>query len=96
MLDDLQTWWGPEAAEPQELICHNWNGERWSGGGFTSFVSPGAWTTYGPTWQRPHGRVVWAGTEASSRWPGYCEGALLAGVAAAESVCALLGGESRR
>jgi len=96
VLDDLQTWWGPEAAEPQELICHNWNGERWSGGGFTSFVSPGAWTTYGPTWQRPHGRVVWAGTEASSRWPGYCEGALLAGVAAAESVCALLGGESRR
>jgi L-amino acid dehydrogenase len=34
---------------------------------------------------------VWAGTEAASRWPGYFEGAIEAGLAAAEQVQALLG-----
>jgi monoamine oxidase len=95
VLSDLEAWWGPQAGHPQELICHNWNEESWSTGAFTSFVSPGAWTTYGPIWQSPHGRVFWAGTEASSRWPGYCEGALEAGLAAADQVQQLLGRGSR-
>jgi len=34
---------------------------------------------------------VWAGTEAASRWPGYFEGAIEAGLAAAEQVQTLLG-----
>ena len=90
VLADLQAWWGPEAAEPLELVLHNWNAEPWSGGAFTSFLTPGAWTSYGQIWQQPHQRVVWAGTEAASRWPGYFEGALEAGLAAAEQVERLL------
>jgi monoamine oxidase len=35
--------------------------------------------------------VVWAGTEAASRWPGYFEGAIEAGLAAAGRVRGLLG-----
>jgi monoamine oxidase len=70
---------------------HNWNGESWSGGAFTSYLAPGAWTTYGPVWQQAHGRVVWAGTEAGCRWPGYLEGAIEAGLAAADQVRELLG-----
>lgn len=91
VLSDLATWWGARAAEPEELVLHNWNGESWSTGAFTSFLTPGTWTTYGETWQQPHGRVVWAGTEASRRWPGYFEGAIDAGLAAAEQVRGLLG-----
>ncbi|MFM7674642.1 MAG: flavin monoamine oxidase family protein [Synechococcus sp.] len=91
VLDDLVRYWGPAAAEPLELVLHNWNEEAWSGGAFTSFLRPGTWTRYGEGWQDPHGRVVWAGTEASSRWPGYFEGAIEAGVAAADQVLALLG-----
>ena len=83
VLDDLVAYWGPEAGLPEELIIHNWNQEAWSTGAFTSFVSPGAWTTYGQQWQQSHGRVHWAGTEASSRWPGYFEGAIEAGIQAA-------------
>jgi monoamine oxidase len=41
VLADLVSWWGPEAAEPSELVLHNWNEESWSGGAFTSFLSPG-------------------------------------------------------
>lgn len=94
VLADLASWWGPEAAEPTELVLHNWNDESWSGGAFTSFLTPGAHTTYGPVGQQAHGRVVWAGTEAASRWPGYFEGAIEAGLAAAAEVRALLGGGS--
>jgi len=91
VLADLISLWGPQAGEPEELVLHNWNQEPWSGGAFTSFLTPGAWTTYGHTWQAPHGRVVWAGTEVASRWPGYFEGAIEAGLSAADQVRKLLG-----
>jgi monoamine oxidase len=92
VLADLAAYWGPRAAEPCELILHNWNEEPWSQGAFTSFVSPGGWSSYGPIWRQPHGRVSWAGTEASPRWPGYVEGAIEAGLAAAEEAGAWLAG----
>jgi L-amino acid dehydrogenase len=57
VVDDLIAYWGPEAGEPEELIIQNWNQEAWSTGAFTSFVTPGAWTTYGQGWQQSHGRV---------------------------------------
>jgi monoamine oxidase len=86
VLADLAAYWGPRAAEPTELILHNWNEDPWTQGAFTSFLTPGAWSTHGPIWQQPHGRVIWAGTEAATRWPGYGEGAIEAGLAAAEQV----------
>lgn len=89
VLRDLASLWGPEAAEPSELVLHNWNEESWSGGAFTSFLSPGAWSRYEPVWQQPHGRVFWAGTETARRWPGYFEGAIEAGLAASEQVLQL-------
>ena len=91
VLDDLTTLWGPQAGEIEDLVIHNWNQEPWSGGAFTSFFTPGAWTTYGRAWQAPHDRVVWAGTEVARRWPGYFEGAIEAGLSAAEQVRQLLG-----
>ena len=90
VLDDLIAYWGPEAGEPEELIIQNWNEESWSTGAFTSFVTPGAWTTYGRGWQQSHGRVHWAGTEASTRWPGYFEGAIEAGIQASKRAVAQL------
>ena len=80
---DLASYFGPRAASPTQLILKNWNGEPWSSGAFTSFLIPGTWHTYGSIWQEPHGRVIWAGTEAAQRWPGYFEGAIEAGLTAA-------------
>ena len=88
VLDDLVAYWGPEAGAPEELLLENWNQEAWSTGAFTSFVTPGTWTTYGQGWQQSHGRVHWAGTEASNRWPGYFEGAIEAGIQAAAKATA--------
>jgi len=83
VIDDLVAYWGPEAAKPLELVEQDWNKEPWSGGAFTSFVIPGTWTGPARLAAANHGRVIWAGSEASPRWPGYFEGAIEAGERAA-------------
>ena len=93
ILNDLVSYWGPEASSPLDLVEHAWNEEAWTGGAFTSFCSPGSWTSHarlaagadpgpGPA---SHGQVHWAGTEVSPRWPGYLEGAIEAGELAAQA-----------
>lgn len=101
ILDDLVAYLGEEAGDPLDLLLHRWNAEPWTGGAFTSFPIPGTWTSHarvaamggegpGPA---DHGRVLWAGTEASPRWPGYFEGAIEAGeLAAARATARLRGG----
>ena len=94
VLADLEACWGPEAARPLDLIEQDWTQETWSTGAFTTYQSPGAWTGFGPAWRQCHGRVLWAGTEMATRWPGYGEGAILAGEEAAQQALALVGGSS--
>jgi monoamine oxidase len=83
ILADLMAYWGEPAGSPAELIVHDWNAEAWTTGAFTAYLAPGAWTTVGAALREPVGRVLWAGTEAAVRWPGYFEGAIEAGQAAA-------------
>lgn len=90
ILTDLVRFWGPQAANPVDYIEINWGEEAWTTGAFTSYMTPGAWTSFGPAWREPVGRVVWAGTEASARWAGYYEGAIQAGLDAAKTVNSLL------
>lgn len=90
ILADLVEFWGPEAGSPVDYIEVNWGEESWTTGGFTSYMPPGAWTSFGPAWREPVGRVVWAGTESSPRWAGFYEGAIQAGLDAAKTVQALL------
>jgi monoamine oxidase len=97
ILNDLIAYWGPEAGEPIDLIEQVWNEEPFTGGAFTSFLTPGCWTSHarlaaGPLGHAPanHGPILWAGTEVSPRWPGYFEGAIEAGeLAAATAIAAL-------
>lgn len=92
ILADLVALWGEPAAAPEELIIQDWNAEPWTTGAFTSYLVPGAWTTVGAALREPVGPVLWAGTEVASRWPGYFEGAIEAGHAAAQAALPLLGG----
>ena len=59
-------------------------------GAFTTYMTTGAWTSFGPAWREPVGRIVWAGTESSSRWAGFYEGAIQAGLDSATSIASLL------
>ena len=90
ILNDLATIWGPEAAKPVDYFEINWGEESWSTGAFTSFTTPGTWTSFGPAWRNSVGRIVWAGTECSARWAGYYEGAIQAGLDASKTVQSFL------
>jgi monoamine oxidase len=101
ILADLVAYWGEEAGAPLDLVLHRWNAEPWTGGAFTSAPTPGTWTSHGRLAAQggegpgpaDHGRVLWAGTEVSPRWPGYFEGAIEAGeLAAARAIRQLRGG----
>ena len=90
ILDDLIQYWGPRAADVEELIEKDWNSEPWTTGAFSGYLTPGTWTSVGHAWRQPVGHVVWAGTESSPRWAGYYEGAIEAGLHAADLLQGLL------
>ena len=92
ILEDFVRYLGPKAAEPLDLVVQRWIDEQWTTGGYTAFRTPGAWTGFGTTWQQPHGRIFWAGTEESTRWPGYFEGAIEAGIQAVDRAAASMDG----
>ena len=89
-MKDLVTFWGPKASKPIELVIVRWTDDPWLQGGYGLTRSTGAWTAFGPSWQDDHGKVFWAGTEQSTRWPGYFEGAIEAGLAAVQRLNAAL------
>jgi monoamine oxidase len=77
---------GPQALKPIEYTEHDWTKERWTGGGPTAITAPGTLTRYGSWIRRPFGRVHWAGTETSTYWAGFMDGAVRAGKRAALEV----------
>jgi monoamine oxidase len=64
----------------------DWAAERFSRGSYLIF-GPGDLTTWGRRLAEPHGRVHFAGSEASDL-PSYAEGAVRAGERAADEVLA--------
>lgn len=65
----------------------DWPGDEWTRAGY-SFPAPGETTTRVKRLREPFEALVVAGEHASSRFPGYMEGALESGVRAAEMVMA--------
>jgi monoamine oxidase len=53
-------------------------------------MAPGIMTTVGKVIREPHGRIHWAGTETSTKWTGYIDGAIRSGERAAAEVLARL------
>jgi monoamine oxidase len=79
VLADLESYWGSAAKQPIEYLT--WTGK----------ISLGPEVHSPVTWFQELGRVTarygenlsavffWAGTEVSTRWPGYFDGAIRAG-----------------
>src|ERR1051325_2028209 len=87
VLRDYAHFFGELALKPKKFFYRNWNNQQWTTGAFTSYTYPGVWTRYGEEgWRKPAGLIFWAGTETSERWPGYFDGAIRAGVRAANEV----------
>ena len=84
----LTAFFGPKAKQPIQYVDHCWVNEPWSRGCYAGMVRPGIWTSTHPDWQKPFGRLHWAGTETSSIWNGYIEGAVRSGERAAAAILA--------
>jgi monoamine oxidase len=77
---------GEQALAPIEYTEQDWTRERWTRGGPVAIMAPGTLTAYGPALVPSVGRIHWAGTETSTYWTGYMDGAVRAGERAAAEV----------
>lgn len=87
-IDALVSFFGSEASKPIAYYDHTWRDDEWARGCYAGVAPVGHWTTVGYQLREPHARIHWAGTETSTRWAGYFEGAVRAGKRAANEVLA--------
>lgn len=86
VLEGFAAMFGEQALRPIEYTEQDWTKEQWTRGGPTAIHAPGTLVQLGPAIRRPFGRVHWAGTETSTYWSGYMDGAVRAGKRAAVEV----------
>ena len=67
-----------------------WATEAFTLGAYGSFNPPGVLTSLGAAVHRPVGNLRFAGADYSAEWPGYMEGAIRSGAAAAKQALAAL------
>jgi monoamine oxidase len=96
VVDRLVSFLGPEAAKPIDYEDQDWPADPWSRGCYGPSMAPGIMTTVGKVIREPFGRIHWAGTETSTRWMGYIDGAIRSGDRAAAELVVRLSAVQRR
>lgn len=82
---------GPEAAGQLDFCCRDWTDDAWSGGAYSDLIVGIGAVDAEDVIRAGASPVRFAASELSPSYPGYVEGALIAGRAAAR---ALIGGQS--
>jgi monoamine oxidase len=77
---------GKQAAHPKDYFETNWSAEEWTRGCPVAIPGPGLLLAYGNAIRKPVKRIHWAGTETSTYWNGYMDGAVRSGERAAAEV----------
>ena len=90
VLDQYAHFFGEEARSPREVVQFNWTTEAWSAGCPVAVLGPRTLVDFGSALREPVGRIHWAGTETSTYWNGYMDGAVRSGKRAAAEVLAAL------
>jgi monoamine oxidase len=86
VLGQFGAMFGAAAQQPLEYFETNWAKERWTRGCPVAVLGPGTLTSFGKALRAPVGRIHWAGTETSTYWNGYMDGAVRSGERAAAEV----------
>jgi monoamine oxidase len=86
LLGEIAKRFGPKALEPINYHESNWSEAQWTRGCFTGFLTPGATTLFKSAVRDPVGPIHWAGTETSTDWPSFIDGAIKSGERAAAEV----------
>jgi monoamine oxidase len=89
-LASLARSFGPRALEPIDYLEADWASEPYSRGGPVGIAPPGVLSAHGAALREPVGAIHWAGTETSTFWNGYMDGAVRSGERAAREVLAAL------
>ena len=76
---------GIEAATPEEYFEIDYIQQSWTSG-CVAALPPGLLTQAGTALNEPVGRLYWAGTERSTRWINYMDGAVRSGQQAARQI----------
>jgi monoamine oxidase len=90
VLNNFATYFGKEALKPRAYYEKNWTHETWTRGCYTGYMPPGALVDFGTALRKPFRRIHWAGTETSTIWAGYMDGAVRSGKRAAKEALAAL------
>lgn len=77
---------GRPADSPRDWREKVWADDPWSRGGYASNPTPGTLVLAGRALVEPVGGLHWAGSEATSEWQGYFEGAIASGERAATEI----------
>jgi monoamine oxidase len=85
-LQNLANYFGDQALSPSSVIEFNWSAEVWNRGCPVAVLAPGTLIDFGTALRKPVGRIHWAGTETSTYWNGYMDGAVRSGERAAGEV----------
>jgi len=88
VLSQFVQFFGAPAANAIGYLESNWASERWSRGCPVGIPGPGLLTGLGPALRKPVGKIHWAGSETSTYWNGYMDGAVRSGERAAAEVLA--------
>ncbi len=88
-LEAVRKSFGDDVPKPVGYVERDWAAEEFTRGCHGAHFAPGIWTALGPTLAQQHGVLHWAGSEYSSRFNGYLEGAVRSGLAAAAAVASL-------
>jgi monoamine oxidase len=83
-------YFGPQALKPRQYFEMDWLKEPWSRGAPVAVAGPGTVLRYYASLRPRVGRIHWAGTETSTYWNGYMDGAVRSGERAAGEVAGLL------
>ena len=87
-LQNLANYFGSEALNPRQVLEFNWATEVWNRGCPVAVLGPGTLIDFGAALRAPVGRIHWAGTETSTYWNGYMDGAVRSGERAAQEALA--------
>jgi monoamine oxidase len=83
---------GPEAGGMSDLTIRDWTGDRWSGGAYSDLVVDMRARHAEDELRAGAPPLFFASSELSPSFPGYIEGAIVAGRQAAAEIAASLGG----
>jgi monoamine oxidase len=89
-LQNLANYFGNEALNPSGIVEFNWSAEPWNRGCPVAVLAPGTLIDFGTALRTPVGLIHWAGTETSTYWNGYMDGAVRSGERAAQEALAAL------